>query len=512
MVSTEDSRRVDEFVRLAEQSVQRLVSDPEVAEALGSAMAAQPGDDDLDRLLRAQQVLARVMAFERVALGGHRLSAGDVEALQAEAKLDLETQVRLLYELSLGDRTWQAVDEASPAPDDGLRRRDPVLLALRTQTAGTAGEEESAERSAAWHLRRPSLRRAAERARTTPLGFCRLVVEEADALGEAEAEIEGRRSALAYVSVLLDDPFLRRESPRHWFDLRALCGVYLADRHRRTGRREEFQAQLESLPALLDAGTGDAELQASLLELQAAQQLNREKAAENGPDHGAAVRLLLRAEELLADASEGIPADRRIEVQLKRAHVLGSDAETRDQAAAVLEDALARLESLDPQVHPKLHRRARRALARVELDRARQTVADRDPFRHAGDESGAVSDLDARASLAAYAAAWQDQAPRLDRARQLLDVAEPLEMEPSSGEEAERDWLLGRALLLADPDAAADHLRSARSAFRELGEENASTRVALDLIACRVVAATAGEEIEDWSEPLRLFDELRQRP
>lgn len=492
------SGAVSAFVALAEQAVQRLVADEKVAEEFRSALRSS-GQGDLARLETAQRALARVLAHDRFACGDG-LRGSDLRALLDRGGLDLEDELRLVYEFTLsGGRSWPALAEASQEAASAEAGRSALLCALdRLTSPGRRPSDVSNGPGDSFVVSR-----ATTAARTSPLGVCRLALELADASPGAS----GDASELEHWVILLDDPFLRREFGPRLADLRARAVVYLADRARRSGRLEACDDWISSLPDLVSAGTGEAELRARVEELHAGRAL-----AAN--ERGEALARLGRAEAILRQLPGSPDAwHHRLELRLKRAHVLSGDPSTRTEALGVLEGELqetGRTGALDPS----LHRRLVLAAARVELDLARQSVAEA-----AADSVGDPADRDELDSgpgrpgtdlLVGYAAAWGDQAERLRRVHRRLQEAEDLFRHADEEERAVRAWCLGQSLLLDDRVAAAEMLREAIARFRDLGDPARADRVSLDLMVCGVLAGVLGDDADEEfrSEPLRLLRDL----
>lgn len=456
----------------------------------------------LDRLVAAQQVLARVLAYERATLGDplssadvRRLLRGDGAESGLEAGLDAEAATRLVYELSLsGGRSWTRLQgleaESDLLPEDSAPD-NPVVAALHVLVARSFDARLGY-----------SVRHAVDKARTRPLGFCRLVLEMADASGASRSRFAAPDpSQLAQASLLLDDPFLCRESRSAWFDLRARAAIYLVDRARREGRFDSCTAQLSSLPELLAAGTGDADLQARAEEVHAGLDLA-------SGDRESAFRRLRRAVEMLDGArteADAEAADHMVDLRLKQAAILAADPATRSQAAEALRDLAASFDRRPQVVDAGLRLRTFHAVARVALDIVRQKVAELQPL---GADDGPRPEV----GLAAYAEAWSAQSKRLERVGLWLRSAEPL-LESCGGprQHAEHRWYRGQSRLLEDRTSAARDLRLALVDFRKLGDEATVHRVSIDLIVCGVLAGALGDEVDDWSEPLRLFQQLAAR-
>lgn len=539
-MSQDDTDRGDRsraFLRFAREAVVRLVDEPEVARELISTLdepeptpdardIGGPPDegerdegarDALHRVLRGQQVLARILGRERIRGGAAAsLLAGAPADLLAREHLGFERQIRVIYELE-----GVGTAEASGASWNGLRRvdprrmsedlrqwtLDPVLRALRTLVQRR------------WRHRHAAFRRAAARAAVDPLGFSRLVLEEADALGEIGGE--GAPSPLAYVIRLLDDPWLRRVSPTSYSDLHARARLYQADRHRRAGRRQDLDEALEEAGELLERGSGDADLRALYFETRAA-------AALLDGEGERARRHFLRAALYLGQDAEGDegdllpPVDRRVEVLLKYALLLASDPASRRAAPPILESLVGLLAQQDLGIHPGLRLRVHHALARTLLDLARQQAL------RAASAEGASEDerLDAAADdggdgetepdqtlrrLAALARGLRSREPLLWRARAWLRMAEPLYADGLAGAtaqmESERLRFLGLSYAADEPSRAAELLHEAVGAYRRLDDEEGQSAALRDLLLVRLLSlpeARDTAEVRRWAEEIRL--------
>ena len=487
------------FVRLAVDSIHRLVTDDRLAAELAEEAVAET-DDPMERLLAAQRVLARVLAYERATLGP-ALSVAEVKEWIRQRSLDVEDAMRLLYELSLGGgRSWPAVllakadlaeaqrDERSPEDDARVEGvTDPWLRALQLLVSPEGAT--SATRK---------VRHAVATGRSVPLGYAGLVLELAD---EAPVSETDGASPLVQVAERLDDALLRREAPERSFDLRARCATYLADVARRQGQIEDGQRQLGTAVQLLERGTGDPVVASLIDEAWAGLALAR-------GDRDEALHRFSAAAARFDDAPNAPNAQndevrhRRVEIELKRALVLAGDASSRLDASAALADLAESLVS-EPEregdIDAELGLRVVLARARVELDLARQAVAETAPLEDVAPED----------ALASYAEAWSDQSVRLERAAKWLHDAEFWLDVASERARAEHQWLGGLALLLTDRRRAAEALRSSVARFQRLGEETTVRQISIDLIVCGVLAGALGDtEFGDGSEPLELFRQL----
>ncbi|MDA8017934.1 MAG: hypothetical protein MPN21_10845 [Thermoanaerobaculia bacterium] len=490
--SLDEMGDVAAFVRTVRESVNRLVNDADLADELLASLAVE-ASDSLDVMVHAQRVLVRVLSYERATLG-EPLCAADIEAFLHQERLSAEDATRLLYELSLSNgRSWPAVNavacrRAELDPHMGGGPSDPVLKALRL----------AASSSIDLRLVSFDLRHAAVTAPRKRLGFLRLVLDVADAAGELDGETLGPTETPGF----LEDPFLRRESYRYWVDLLARSSIYQADRARRFGRLDLCDDLIASLPDLLSAGTGDADLLARVAEVKAGRDW------ETG-DHPSALAGLRNAEDVLiaAEIPRSDPDERSfrehrlVELRLKQAVLLSADPMRRKQAR----DLLASLvESTSAELDPLLRLRTFLAAARIELDLARQAVAERSPL-------GQAPEPPSHRALSSYAEAWLTQSQPLDQAASWLVAAEPLLEGQAAERHAEHLWLRGQARLLSDRQRAADDLRKAIAAFRRLGDTAMVDRVSVDLIVCGVLGGALGDELDNRSEPLRLFQLLATR-
>ena len=482
---------VDAFVRLAVDSVHRLVADEQLAAELADAAAADL-DDPMERLLAAQHVLARVLAYERATLGPP-LTIDEVEDWLRRPGLEVEDAVRLLYELSLdGGRSWPAVQFAGEA---AMVPVDPWLRALWLLLQPEAGAAEGR-----------AVRTALARSRSRPLGFAGLVLELADAAPPTGAA--GVASPLERVAAVLDDDaFLRREGPDVSVDLRARCTVYRADAARRRGQLDVGAAHLASAEALLDTGAGHPVLRSLVEEAGAGLDLAR-------GDREGALRRFSAAVERLGGFESKEARHRLVEIGLKRALMLAGDASSRHEAAealAALAGSVADASETQGDIDPALRLRVVLACARVELDLARQSVAERDPLGSGGTDpvKSSPGETLPEDALESYAQSWSDQSSRLVRASEWLRKGEFWLAADDERSRAEHLWLSGLSSLLTDRGASAKALRRSLSRFQALGDEVSVEQISIDLIVCGVLAGALGDDaVDHGSEPLELFRKL----
>lgn len=185
-----------------------------------------------------------------------------------------EVRAEVLYHLS--DRCkpcLAALDEAARRlAEDGVaawnrRDRDPVILALRHRVELLWNRPGSSE-AVLWM--RSAHRYWLERISDEPLAFSRVVLEESRQPGPDVHQypdlVEPHSDEiLSGVS----DQRRRRLHPQRWHDLRALAEVYLADDLQVQGRLGEAKLGFRRARLELSRGTGDAEVRATLRELEA---------------------------------------------------------------------------------------------------------------------------------------------------------------------------------------------------------------------------------------------------
>ena len=423
--------------------------------------------------------LARAAEFERCRR--EPMSGAELRRMVHRRSLDFAGQLRVLYTFDLAgpESPWQLLEPG--LLDGGLPPTlDPVVRALRT-LAGADG-----------HALRPMHRSAAEAARTSPLGFARLVIEEA--LSILRAADWPNFAPLAYTGELLTDPFLAASAPRFHADVLARVALHLAEHHALGPSSTEHRHWLERAAGLLGDGTGAPEIRALFFEADAMQALREE-------DISAALRDLLRANVLLSGVQ---PVDRRAETLLRYALVLARHPGAASRAPLVLETALAHLTELEGHLQPSLRLRLLHFLADIEVRLVFARTASLAPLP-AGQALPDTPELVSRSRR--WADALANHLPALRQAAAHLRAAETLyDFYGTPRLAAHRSAVVGRVLLASTPELAVIYLSSAQRALERLGDAARAAEALADLAVCHALLGRR-REAED---ALADLDQARQ--
>ena len=419
----------------------------------GALESTQLDFDAMERIALLEASLTRAMEYERLELG---ISAPELGRLMGRKSLDFGNQVRILYFLTLsGTQAWDVLD-STRLEQPASPTLDPVCRALRTLKSGDLKRLQ------------PMHRTAVLRARHSPLGFCRLLVEEA--LTILRASEVPNLAPLAYLDQLFDDPFLAVVAPPQFADIKARIKLYLAQHHAFDPHSEEALAWLQAGADLLPHGTDDPELKAVFFEAQGAVAIRAGGIEE-------ALRSFMRANVLLAEVHL---ADRRAESLLQYSLALSAHSHRDSRAALVLESTLAMLAAMASELDPALRLRLLHFLALVELRRAHGHLPHpMEGFAQGFEPTPAdvrrrVTDWSGEVKAVSLGRAWV----HLKAARDLYaDHAPPMMR-------LHRSWLLGQALLFEHPDLALIYLLDAQSGFEAAAHRQLAGLARRDVAAC----------------------------
>lgn len=436
----------------------------------GNGFSGSAHQQAIERVALLEVGLTRAIEYERLELG---MSAAELGRQIQRRSLDFSGQIRILYFLTLTGPTAWKVLRSVDLPDRMMPTLDPVLRALRT----LLGSEHR-------HLR--SMHRfAVEHVEHSPLGFCRLVIEEALTL--LRASEHANFAPLTYLDQLLNDPFLAVTAPPQFADLRARIHLYLAQHRAIASTAEEALARLHEGTELMVHGTMAPELKALGLEAQAM------TAIRNG-DLEDSLRSLMRANVILAEVH--LP-DRRAETLLEYSLALSAHSHEDPRAALVLESTLAMLVGLESQLAPALRLRLLHFLALVEIRRAHGRL----PHPSTGVEAQSPRHV---GRLRRRVTEWAGEVHQhhLDRAADHLRAAETLyAVHGTPLLSVHRSRLLGQALLFKHPDLALIYLLDAQSGFESAGRSRLALATGRDVAIC-LAYLDRGSECNDWLENL----------
>ncbi len=280
------------------------------------------------------------------------LSASELRVLRLEDGCDVRRSAHLLRHLGVGcEACWRAFDESLDPRGGEEATSDPVVLALRSlaldETHGLRGPH----------------RRAVELARQRPLGFAILALEE---LRETVLATGRDAPGLVHpVRLLLSDPQLEAHDPRAHRDLLARCQVYLSMAYQIDEDRESAGLALDAAEAHLARGTGDPELEGTVL-------LVRGNWLVAGRESRAAVDTLQRAAAALAAVR---PVDCMVEVMLQLAYLVFDIARDPEWARETVENAIRVMNALPPETNPNLRLFLWHELAQIEMRLAHDMAA-----------------------------------------------------------------------------------------------------------------------------------------